>query len=328
MKKIIFYNVIIFCFAIFSLEILARILNLSPLVGVSKNLINDTEELRQNNSSVKATVFGKKVFTDKLGFRVPSIDFEHQGMGNSILLLGDSVSFGVGVDDTETFVGLMRKEKQFYNFYNTSVVGHNIKNYKQVINKYKDMENLKSLILFYCINDIHFDETTNLLKPKKKVDTDFKIISFLKNIDFILKINDLLRSKSVLYLWIKNISSDTSKRYFMYSYPAYKNPKSLILVKNNLKEIKNISESKNLNLKIVILPYEYQTRKENCNKKYLLPQKEIIDIANSLDIKFFDYSKNFCNYESSKNLFLKYDPVHLSEEGHKFVYDLIKNDIF
>jgi hypothetical protein len=301
---------------------------LSPLVGVSKNLINDTGEFRQNYPNVQATVFGKKVFTDKFGFRVPSSDFNQKKIKNSTLIAGDSVAFAVGVDEKKSFVGLIRKEYQNLNFYNSSVVGYNVKNYKQIIDKYKNINNLKNIILFYCINDIHLQEASNLIKEEKDNSSDFKIIDFLKNIKFFLKVNDMLRSKSVLYLWIKNISSDTSKRYFMYSFLSYKNSKNLLLVESYLKDIKNISISNNLNLTVVVLPYEFQTRKENCDKKYLFPQEKIREIMDKLEIRFFDYSKNFCKHDDSYELFLKYDPVHLSEEGHKFVYHLIKKDIF
>ena len=74
-----------------------------------------------------------------------------------------------------------------------------------------------------------------------------------------------------------------------------------------------------------MLPYEFQTRK--CSDAILLPQNQIQNILNQLNIKYLDLTKNFCELDNSKNYFYKFDPMHLSKKGHKFVYDILKDEI-
>ena len=44
-----------------------------------------------------------------------------------------------------------------------------------------------------------------------------------------------------------------------------------------------------------------------------------------LGLKLYDYSSNFCNNKDSY-YFLRFDPVHLSKYGHKYVSNLIIQD--
>ena len=57
------------------------------------------------------------------------------------------------------------------------------------------------------------------------------------------------------------------------------------------------------------------------------PQYKVQDILINLNIKFKDYTDFFCNHEKPSLLFLKYDPVHLSPEGHKLVFNLLKKEL-
>ena len=70
-----------------------------------------------------------------------------------------------------------------------------------------------------------------------------------------------------------------------------------------------------------MLPYSYQLKK-NCDKEFLRPQKKINEIFSSLKINLFDLTNEFCQ-QKEKKLFLTYDPVHLSENGHQFVSNLL-----
>ena len=44
-------------------------------------------------------------------------------------------------------------------------------------------------------------------------------------------------------------------------------------------------------------------------------------------LEYINLSNDFCSHVKSRELFLKFDPVHLSEDGHDFVFNLIKNKI-
>ena len=58
----------------------------------------------------------------------------------------------------------------------------------------------------------------------------------------------------------------------------------------------------------------------------MFPQKEILNLLYNNKVFSTDLTKNFCEKEVN-DLYLKFDPVHLSEYGHNFVFNLIKNKI-
>ena len=60
----------------------------------------------------------------------------------------------------------------------------------------------------------------------------------------------------------------------------------------------------------------------------MLPQMQINKIFKELKVKLHDLSQNFCIEQKKEKLFLNYDPVHLSINGHQFVSSLLmKNKI-
>jgi lysophospholipase L1-like esterase len=77
----------------------------------------------------------------------------------------------------------------------------------------------------------------------------------------------------------------------------------------------------------MILPYEFQVRKNNRNQDYLYPQNIIKKILLNNNIEFYDYTIEFCNKKNANIFFLKFDPVHLSKNGYDFVFKLLKKDL-
>ena len=317
-KKIIFFNVIILVSFILFIEIFARLFNLADLTGISKNLIINQNKLNFNAPNIKAIAFSKKVYTDKSGFRIPNENFKYDLKNSSVLILGDSVSFGVGVDESDSFVGLLRNKFNNINFYNSSVSGYSFKDYPHILKKNNNINKLNQTILFFTLNDISFEKTV------LNIDEEFKKY---KSNTFLIKLNIFLRNKSVFYMWLKGIVTNPSVRHFNYIYPIYNEEDAILKLKIEINKLKNSIDEKNNNLTFIILPYEFQTRKENCNEKYLKPQSELKNILKEENINFFDYSKNFCIHKNPKSLFLKFDPVHLSKDGHYLVFNLIKNDL-
>ena len=63
----------------------------------------------EKQKNTETIVFGKKVFLDKYGYRVPFKDFFYKDSPNKIVFIGDSVLFGSGVKEEETFIGIFLK---------------------------------------------------------------------------------------------------------------------------------------------------------------------------------------------------------------------------
>ncbi|MBA1338443.1 MAG: hypothetical protein FD546_000243 [Pelagibacterales bacterium] len=325
--KLVFFNIIIFLLLIVSLEIITRIFNLSSLTGTSKNLFITNNDRHANAPNIEAIAFSKKVFTDNYGFRVSKKNFKYKSNNQSVLILGDSVSFGVGVDEKNTFVGLLRNEFSELNIFNSSVSGYHVGDYYNVVKKNSNLPNLNDIIFFYSLNDISFFEKTLVNKKNENVKKNIKFFNKLKSINLITKINNFLRNKSFLYMWIKGFSSKPSERHFYYMHPLYGEKARIDKLKKSISELKKISEEKNYSFFSVILPYEYQTRSNNCKSEYLDPQNIVKGIFESLNINFSDYTNAFCNAVKPSSLFLKHDPLHLSKKGHNLVFDLLAKDL-
>ena len=322
MKKIILYNLLVISLIIFFVEVGLRIFSSLNELGFEKNLFNLDSKIRVHNKNIKSKVFGKKVFTDSNGFRAPTENYTYNQANNSTMIMGDSVSFGVGVLEEKTFVGLLRNRHANINFFNSSVSGNNVETYLELLTIYNKNFNFDNVIIFYCINDIV--QSKGVLTKKdfyKKNYTDFYKKNYIAS-----KINIFLRNKSLIYIYLKSIITDPEKRYYEYIAPSYKDETSLFDLRKSILAINKITLKKNKKLHFVILPYEYQTREKNCNDKYLFPQNKLNKILANNNIEYSDFSKDFCDYTSPKKLFLTYDPVHLSPIGHKFVFDLIQKE--
>ena len=330
MKKIIVINFIIIILVFLTLEGFIRIFNFASVLGHSENLFYTDNNITLLKKNVSGSIFGKKVYTDTYGFRVPKLDYEYNSNSNKILLLGDSVSFGVGVNEEDTFIGLWRNNTND-NLFNASVSGHNSSSYSKLLDDYSiKFPNLSKILIFICLNDIVSYEgvlnKTNLNDLKKT--KNFNFIKNLRSNIFLVKLNFFLRDKSALYVFLKSVLSNPPQRYFEEVYPLYLNKKLVTNLQKNFLKIKKLVEINDLNLQVIILPYSYQVEEENCNnQKKFLPQLKIKEILNDHKFDYIDFTNDFCNKKNTKQLFLKHDPMHLSEFGHKFVFELLKRRI-
>jgi hypothetical protein len=317
-KRVILVNIIIISILLISLEIITRVFSMSGIMGMDSNLIENTNGINELKKNSKGKVFGKIVYTDSNGFRVPIENFEYSKDHSSIFIIGDSVAFGNGVDEKKTFIGSLRIKNKNINFLNSSVPGYQIFEHNKNVNKLNDFKKIKKIFYVFTLNDVfEINRTNNNNQKSSKTNSFFKR---LKKTKFFQFINEYLRNKSYLYMYIKGIASDPSKRYFQYALNYYKNKNDFTDIEVYLSKLKNISLARNIDLKIIILPYEFQTRKDNCIKENLIPQQIIEEILISLEVQYKNYTDFFCGSINPKSLFYKFDPMHLSEKGHKLVF--------
>ena len=325
MKKIISINLFIIIIIILFLEIVSNKFKLSNLMGIKSGLIYIKDGSHFLYPNTTGLIFNEKVFTDKFSFRVPRINFKYDENNKGIFILGDSVAFGNGVKEQDTFIGLLRSKFKYLNFYNNSVPGYQLKDHVRNINTVKDFKNVNKIIYILTLNDIY--ETSNVITINDGIQnkTKFNEGAFsLRNNKILLKLNFYLRDKSYLYMLIKGLGTDPSKRWFLNVLDQYKK-QNFDSFRKDIKKMKMISKKIETKFYVIILPYEFQTR--NCSNEILFPQNNIIKILDNLDVKFEDLTKYFCKQIKPKELFYKFDPMHLSKEGHMLVYNLIYDKI-
>ena len=105
-----------------------------------------------------------------------------------------------------------------------------------------------------------------MLKIKKDDNNaNLNFVEELKEIKLFRYINSYLRNKSYLYLFLKGKSTDPSQRWFKIDKNHYEK-KNLDSFEEILIKFKEVTSEKDIDFKVILLPYEFQTRKNNCNK--------------------------------------------------------------
>lgn len=313
--KIIIINIFFLTLFLITIEIFVRILKLSNLFGMDHACLDNKEKFLFKKNNI-CTVFDETVYTDSNGYRVPKINYVYYNSSSQVFI-GDSVTFGNGILEEDTFVGLLRNQKKNSNIYNFSLPGFQLEDHFENLKKIKKIKNIQNIIYVFSINDVqkkNFELKDNNLKPAPKSATFFNYV------------NSFLRNKSHSYIFFKGILSDPSKRWFYYDFNYFKNNNN-----DNLKfffeEAIKIAHSKKTNFIVILIPYEYQTRNNKCTNEYLYPQLELIKILNNLNVKYLNLINDFCTYKNPKDLFYKFDHMHLSKIGHTYIYNILKDII-
>ncbi len=323
MKKIIYFNLIAIIIIFLSAEFFLRFFNIITLQGFEKNSFYKEANVTYHYPNILKTIMGKKIKTDKNGFRIPINEFNYNDKLKNILILGDSVSFGVGVEEKNTFIGILRKSSK-KNLYNSSVAGHRLQNYSFLIKKYHNqLPEINEVLIFLCLNDIVAQDGI-LMKERLKFKSKNKNFFYkIRTNKLFIDLNFFLREKSTVFNLSKAIGTQNVKRHFNYIKPYYESKNFLDEYERNIKKIVNYSNFNKINVNFILLPYKYQIKK-NCVSSIMNPQNQINSIFRKLDYKLYDFTQEFCNKYNKKKLFLNFDPMHLSTSGHKYVSQLLK----
>lgn len=341
---------IVFAFLLVAIaEISVRSLTQVSFQGNSRNLITlDRFNGRTwgNTPNVTALSFGVPIYTDSNGFRVPSLDYRYpETAAKQVLILGDSVAFGPGVLEPDTFIGLLRAANPGWAIYNSSAIGYDTGNEADVV---RDLLarglRFSNVILVYCLNDVSTASAANIETQTKMAEPGSRepvrnvgpakpvnLTERLKLIGFVQQLNDFLREHSKLFLYLKGTLTDPAQRYFLADYAAYQDPAALKGL-DRLEVIANALKRQQISFAVIISPYEYQLRAnatlpDGRKDSLLLPQQEVAEFLKSKKIPYVDATEVFkrAAVRDKSTLFLKFDPMHLSVAGHQVMYEVINS---
>ena len=279
-----------------------------------------------NCKSCEAVSFNETVILNQFGHRSALTYDDSAILGKSIVaIVGDSVTFGPGVSYANTFASSLENSFPDVFFQNTSVIGHSLQQHLITVqNLVKQKRTPEKVYLVYCLNDISSASALEIatLIPENKIKADwatkFNSTSIGSNI------NHLLRDKSKLYLYIKGEITNPAKRHFYADIRSF-NDRDFEERAMNLATISQILSKNNIKFKVLIMPYAYQL--ETVNQNLLLPQKLLKDYLAKNKINYYDAYPDFAKTKNISDLFLPYDPNHLSENGHKILASIIERDM-
>jgi lysophospholipase L1-like esterase len=275
--------------------------------GNSRNLFAPAAFMT-NAPDVRAVSFGAEVITDHHGYRVPQPGYRYPSNTRRLLVVGDSIAFGPGISEPETFAGRLRSLRH-WSIYNAAVIGQSASDYHRVIGESIDRIHPDAVYLVLCLNDVSAVSASEIKGGA---------IDKLRQYTMISAINDFLRDNSKLYIYLKGLLTDPSQRYFMADWQQYQDAGKVAEALTPLQRIAESLKARGIEFTVLISPYEYQLRPA-APRESLLPQRTIAAILAERGIRFVDMTDWF-RKERPGSYFLRFDPMHFSAEGHRVVY--------
>jgi hypothetical protein len=321
-----------------SLELIVRILlpSIQPQgtdrILYAENRFWESHGLRPNSEGRSN---GAAVHVDGNGFRVGSIRPDTARAG--WLLLGDSVTMGIGVEADSIFSGILQSRFPGVNVLNPSMIGWDVRDYVRVFRHYT-VENRNTLkidrvLLFWCLNDLYRgDQAVEM--PGGKIRARGGIVL------------RALRTHSRFYYFLKTFLFDRARDYYLFDSRLYAEDGPAVAdAIGRLADIRESCMSQHLwrhrgsgaatkrrapnqdllgdiAFTVVLLPYEYQLRVRNGGGAE--PQRIMSAELENLGIEVLDplpYLKD--SGMDSKKLYLCGDGIHLSAAGHRLIADFL-----
>ena len=315
--------------------------------------------------------YGKNYFfvrTDKNGFRINHlIDNEENNeslLGEKIFFIGDSFTFGVGLDYEKSFVGILNKDFKI-NAINAGVNSYSPTTYKYKLKTIMDkglISKNQKIVISLDISDV-FDESTRWMEYKGKP-ANIQEVNKLnkKNLHEAIRTNDLSKNnknKNFESFYTKDNFKLTHQIYFgiesfvkrylddiqvrnndrsKFTHKDWKliNDKFLPLgiekgmkkIKNNLIEISQLSSKNNNELYLLIYPWPAQLAYESLFDWPDYVEKLCIEIDCAGVINTFPdfliYKKNSKSWQ--RELYIRGD-MHFNQKGNFVLAEIITNQL-
>lgn len=277
------------------------------------------------------------IITNSLGFRdkeirdVPLVTEKYR-----IVLIGDSFTEGIGVDYEDTFAGLLdsKLSKRGIEVLNAGVVSYSPIIYWQKVKYLLEDVGLRfnKLIVFLDISDV-FDEVelTQGGNGVRHVSPKLKMQKLGKGLKQFLKKNTTVTfglSKK-LYNISKAYRTIRLKNAWLYDEIAYAKYgiSGLANMRLHMDRLKELLERNNIELAVVIYPWPELVIKPGIAPEYISFWQDWCDKSEVLFVNLFPYFIPD-SYKEQRIFIDKYfikGDIHFSEEGHKYVADLLSN---
>lgn len=243
---------------------------------------------------------GALVRVDEFGFR--KIPTRVSQSDSTILVVGDSVPFGLGVEENDLFFKFW--EPDFYTIINATLIGYNVHDYSNVIQSMvkRKSSNIQTVILFWTLNDIY--DRSQPSYARSTGSSGWTI--------YFSEIFSFLRSNSKFYIWLKYQLTNRASDYYEFDKRLYETTSiEFMSAMNKLYEINRFCKAEKINLKVILLPYSEQFVRQDFSPQNLMTEK-----LTELSIEFWNAQEAFKG-DHKVSYYLLGDGIHLSKMGHE-----------
>ncbi|MCW5906248.1 MAG: SGNH/GDSL hydrolase family protein [Chitinophagales bacterium] len=219
------------------------------------------------------------------------------------LFIGDSITEGVGVDDSATFSSLVSKSEKDFRVLNMSLIGYSLPDYVNVLRYFLQTDtNVERATLFYCLNDVYSAAKSHQLPVMGKT-------------SFVGKVNSFLQKHYSTYKLVKLFAFRNSNSYFRYDAQFYQpGNEHFTEAMTYLKTFDSLCRESKVACEVVLLPYRSQLESGNTE-----PQKMVTKFCKSNEISCTDVVPHLAKQPQPSSLYLFADEIHFSETGHKAI---------
>jgi lysophospholipase L1-like esterase len=282
---------------------------------------------------------GALVTTDEHGFRT-SARSRQRNISEPVLVLGDSVSVGIGVEAEQTYPSLL-EEMLDKKVLNASVSGYGIADYVEVLGHVVNNFKPRLVLMGICLNDLSPTSQANIvtLARNRKDDGEVspderrypsRLMRTLRYInDNYLNFHSFLGFHSRTYAWLKSLAADSARDHFMADRMYYRDAKTIEFLSSQFVKLKRSLTGENV-LLFVVLPYEYQLRTGSLEA--LEPQNIIKEAGDMAGVTIYDPYDELMEYLKvnrlpSRAIYLFNDPLHFNSVGHRVIAELVYRHI-
>ena len=282
---------------------------------------------------------GVLVITDEHGFRT-SPHSRQLHTSEHVLVLGDSVSVGNGVEAEQTYPSLL-EEKLGKKVLNASVTGYRIVDYVEVLGNIVDNFKPQLVIIGICLNDVSPTSQANIVGIARKKKADGEVTPderrypnmFVRTLRYIndnyLDFHTFLGSYSRTYVLVKSLATDSARDHFLADELYYDDPQTIEVLSSQFTKLKRLLTDEKP-LVLFIFPYEYQLRAGSL--EVLEPQKIIKEAGHRAGVTIYDLYDELAEYLKanrlpSKAIYLFNDPLHFNSVGHHAIAELVYRHI-
>jgi lysophospholipase L1-like esterase len=318
--KVIAYNILMTAALLLLIEIAVRIFypEITPM-GTDSNLMRP--HVYQNSSALRPNAAGlscgAEFRVNPFGFWKYSAAFD--SAKPSWLLLGDSVTMGMGVEPDSTFAGRLAAAVDSFNILNAAWIGYSSTDYRHVLEGLLDRKsakgrsflNIKRITLFWCLNDVYAGLAGEPGQTVRQISGG--LLRFLKLHYF-------------TYQWLKALLFDRSRDYYLHDRNFYETSGAhLPAAFKDLQQMRALVSKNNLRFEIVLLPYEYQLRQTNDD---FLPQEVMQTALQNLNITVRDATEYLRSQEGPPAMLYCFgDGIHFSPRGHAVLAEFLRRQL-